>query len=129
MLIFAHITSNHVKEKETQEQVDHYQKELDKNKAEIAMAVEIQKSFLPESLSAIPGFDVAMTTIPALDVDGDFYDFMHGDGRVGVVIADVSGKGIPAALFMARSKFVIQGPRRYLGKASPMFQGMPTTCS
>jgi sigma-B regulation protein RsbU (phosphoserine phosphatase) len=45
MLIFACLISNHVKEKEAQEQRDHYQRELDKKKAEIAVAVEIQKSF------------------------------------------------------------------------------------
>jgi len=69
---------------------------------ELAIAREIQASFLPKSDPIIPGFDLAGTTIPHDEVGGDYYDFIHvSDTRLGIAIADVSGKGIPAALIMA----------------------------
>lgn len=69
---------------------------------ELAIAREIQASFLPEGAPRLPGFDLAGTTIPHDEVGGDYYDFIEiGDHRLGLAIADVSGKGIPAALIMA----------------------------
>ena len=65
---------------------------------ELAIAREIQASFLPETAPEIPGFDLAGTTIPHDEVGGDYYDFIPvSDTRLGLAIADVSGKGIPAA--------------------------------
>jgi len=69
---------------------------------ELAIAREIQLSFLPETAPKIPGFDLAGTTIAHDEVGGDYYDFIPiSDTRLGIAIADVSGKGIPAALIMA----------------------------
>ena len=69
---------------------------------ELAIAREIQASFLPDSAPIIPGFDIAGTTITHDEVGGDFYDFIAiSETRTGIAIADVSGKGIPAALIMA----------------------------
>ncbi|MEK7331237.1 MAG: PP2C family protein-serine/threonine phosphatase, partial [Candidatus Eisenbacteria bacterium] len=69
---------------------------------ELAIAREIQASFLPEVAPVVPGFDLAGTTIPHDEVGGDYYDFIPvSDTRLGIAIADVSGKGIPAALIMA----------------------------
>ena len=75
---------------------------------ELEIAKEIQDTFLPESTPAIPGIGIAAATIPAMEIGGDFYDFIPaGKGRWGIVMADVSGKGISAALFMALSRTLL----------------------
>ena len=69
---------------------------------ELAIARDIQRSFLPASAPRIAGFDLAGTSISHDEVGGDYYDFIAvSDTRLGLAIADVSGKGIPAALLMA----------------------------
>jgi sigma-B regulation protein RsbU (phosphoserine phosphatase) len=69
---------------------------------ELAIAREIQASFLPEAAPVLPGIDLAGTTITHDEVGGDYYDFIPvSDSRLGIAIADVAGKGIPAALIMA----------------------------
>ncbi len=69
---------------------------------ELAIARDIQLSFLPQGSPELPGFDIAGTTRPHDEVGGDYYDFINvTQGRMGLAIADVSGKGIPAALLMA----------------------------
>jgi sigma-B regulation protein RsbU (phosphoserine phosphatase) len=69
---------------------------------ELAIARDIQRSFLPASAPRVPGFDLAGTSISHDEVGGDYYDFIAvSDTRMGLAIADVSGKGIPAALLMA----------------------------
>jgi len=76
---------------------------------ELEIARSIQESFLPDRAPDIKGFDLAATSIPALSVGGDFYDFIPiDDGRYGLVIADVSGKGVSAALFMALSRTLVR---------------------
>jgi sigma-B regulation protein RsbU (phosphoserine phosphatase) len=69
---------------------------------ELAVARDIQRSFLPASAPIIPGFELAGTSITHDEVGGDYYDFIPvSETRLGLAIADVSGKGIPAALLMA----------------------------
>jgi CHASE2 domain-containing sensor protein len=69
---------------------------------ELQIAKKIQESFLPKAVPSIEGADIAASMFTAKQVGGDLYDFtVFGDGRVGVMIGDVSGKGVPAALFMA----------------------------
>ncbi|MBF0477876.1 MAG: CHASE2 domain-containing protein [Candidatus Omnitrophica bacterium] len=69
---------------------------------ELKIAKQIQESFLPENLPEIDGFDTAVTMITARQVGGDLYDVLKFDNeKVGVMIGDVTGKGIPASLFMA----------------------------
>lgn len=76
---------------------------------ELEIGKGIQQSFLPESNPEIPGIDIAAFNIPALEVGGDFYDFIPiTEDRWGLVIADVSGKGVPAALFMVISRTLIR---------------------
>lgn len=76
---------------------------------ELETARSIQASFLPDSIPEYPGWDIAATWHPIRNVAGDFYDFYRlSDGRLAAVIADVSGKGIPAALFMALSVTVLR---------------------
>jgi PAS domain S-box-containing protein len=81
---------------------------LERSKSELRIASDIQRSFLPERIPPISGFDLAATFIPAMEVGGDFYDFIPGKGKLGMVIADVSGKSVPAALFMALSRTIVR---------------------
>ena len=81
----------------TKERVE--QRRLEK---ELAIAREIQESFLPKRAPEIPGFELAGTARAHAQVGGDYFDFIRvSEGRTGLAIADVSGKGIPAALLMA----------------------------
>ena len=79
---------------------------------ELAMATQIQESSLPSVFPPFPErreFDIYASMDPAKEVGGDFYDFfLLDEDRLGIVIADVSGKGIPAALFMMISKTILQ---------------------
>lgn len=69
---------------------------------ELEIARKIQESFLPKNLPEIKGLDIASAMFTARQVGGDLYDFEEfPDGRLGVMIGDVSGKGVPASLFMA----------------------------
>jgi phosphoserine phosphatase RsbU/P len=70
---------------------------------DMQLARRIQQRFLPESTPASRGYSFAVTCNPALSVGGDFYDFLDlGGGLIGVVIGDVSGKGVSAALYAAK---------------------------
>jgi sigma-B regulation protein RsbU (phosphoserine phosphatase) len=83
--------------------------ELKALQAELAVAARIQQSLLPEPMVARENLDVAAAMLPARHVSGDFYDFFQIDpARFGFVVGDVSGKGIPAALFMAVSRTVLR---------------------
>jgi serine phosphatase RsbU (regulator of sigma subunit) len=69
---------------------------------EMTFARQIQQSILPTQLPVREGYDFGALIVPARAVGGDFYDFIHlGDEKVGIVIGDVSDKGLPAALVMA----------------------------
>jgi sigma-B regulation protein RsbU (phosphoserine phosphatase) len=108
MIIFAFIISNRMKERKTTEERDKYLVELERKKQELKIAFDIQQSFLPESTPKIEGFELSALSRPAREVGGDFYDFIPiTKDKLGLVIADVSGKGIPAALFMALSRTLI----------------------
>ncbi len=86
--------------------------ELAATESELNMATQIQASMLPSIFPAFPQreeFDLYASMDPAKEVGGDFYDFfMIDDDHLGIVIADVSGKGVPAALFMMISKTIVQ---------------------
>jgi len=89
--------------------------------SELNIARKIQQSFLPESAPVIPGMDIAAMTAPARVVGGDFYDFIPiGKNKWGIVIADVSGKGVPAALFVALSRALIRSDASLFGKPDMM---------
>ena len=79
--------------------------ERDRIQSELLIAAKIQNSMLPRVFPSRPEFDIHALMDPAKEVGGDFYDFFFIDeNKLAVVMADVSGKGIPAALFMANSK-------------------------
>ena len=83
---------------EQQEQV----REHERIEQELRTAHAIQHAFLPKDVPALPGWQLMPYYQPAREVGGDFYDiFVFADGRLGLVIGDVSGKGVPAALVMA----------------------------
>ena len=71
-------------------------------KAELEVARSLQLAILPSAFPTTPGWDAAARMIPATEMGGDFYDYIElPSGEVGLVIADVSGHGVPAAFFMA----------------------------
>ncbi|MFB3925638.1 MAG: SpoIIE family protein phosphatase [Syntrophales bacterium] len=76
---------------------------------ELEIARGLQQRLLPQSPPDIEGFDLAASNIPAKEVGGDFYDFIPIAGdHWGLAIADVSGKGMPAAMFMGLSRTIIR---------------------
>jgi serine phosphatase RsbU (regulator of sigma subunit) len=76
--------------------------ERERLERELETARQIQEKLLPHEMPQLPGFEIAGTSIPSQQVGGDYFDFLDmGTGLLGIAIADVSGKGIPAALLMA----------------------------
>ena len=100
----------------------HVQREKQRLDDELRIAREIQKSLLPVQPPRMPGLDMADLCEPAREVGGDYYDFFDlGPRQLGVLIADVSGKGTSAALYMAELKGLMlalshteRSPRRLL---------------
>jgi len=79
--------------------------ERERLKAEFGVARRAQEQMLPASPPELPGYEIAATCRPSKEVGGDLYDFIPlSDGRLGIVVADVSGKGVPAALYMTLTK-------------------------
>lgn len=74
---------------------------------ELSAAREIQRSILPSAMPKLAGLTVDARYIPASTVAGDLYDFLEVDGRLGVLVADVSGHGIPAALVASMVKVAV----------------------
>jgi sigma-B regulation protein RsbU (phosphoserine phosphatase) len=109
MAIFAFIIRNLITERRTAAEKEMYRRELERTEYEMETARGIQQSFLPESPPRIEGFELAALNLPARQVGGDFYDFIPvSKGKWGIIIADVSGKGVPAALFMALSRTLVR---------------------
>jgi serine phosphatase RsbU (regulator of sigma subunit)/anti-sigma regulatory factor (Ser/Thr protein kinase) len=76
---------------------------------ELRVARLIQQTLLPRDLPALPGWQLAAYYQPARAVGGDFYDFLYfEDGRLGIVIGDVTDKGVPAALVMATTRSILR---------------------
>lgn len=93
-----------------QSQCEHQQ--LESIQSDLTLAGEIQKAILPCTFPPFPeikNLDIYASMTPAKEIGGDFYDFFRlGNDRIGFVIADVSGKGVPASLFMAVSCTLIR---------------------
>ncbi len=78
------------------------QRESERTQQQIEVARDVQRRMIPSQPPQLEGYDIAGLYTPAFDLGGDFYDVIElGDGRVGLVIADVVGKGVAASLMMA----------------------------
>lgn len=114
MFVFAFIVENLQNERKMQAERDTLMREMERKDTELAIAAEIQQSFLPDIIAPVEGFDIAAKSVMAKEVGGDFFDVIPleviplSHDRLGLMIADVSGKGIPAALFMALSRIVVR---------------------
>ncbi len=98
--------------REYMDNLSHVTAEKERIGTELALATRIQADMLPNIFPAFPerdDFDIYASMTPAKEVGGDFYDFfLIDDSHMGLVMADVSGKGVPAALFMMIAKILIQ---------------------
>lgn len=109
-------------------------REQERLQRELKIAHDIQQRLLPDRCPTIPGFEIGAYGSPATEVGGDYYDFFEVDkDHLGIVVADVSGKGVHAALVVAmmRSAFrmqarnnlnvreVLQGVNEFMGKDLP----------
>lgn len=101
-----------------------YQLAVEKGRLEreLQMARQVQVSLLPTEIPQLPGWEVASRWLPARQVSGDFYDFFSAPNQPpGLVIADVSDKGMPAAMFMGLTRTIL---RASLDQATSPVQGV-----
>ncbi len=92
---------------------------------ELGIAARVQLSFLPSPMPPTDSFDVAGTMKPAKEVGGDFYDFFRiDDYHIGVVVADVSGKGVPAALFMVMARTFLQSSAKHVHSPAKVLENL-----
>jgi phosphoserine phosphatase RsbU/P len=94
-------------ESEAQTEIVH---QLSQQKREISEARAIQEGFLPKEIPQLPGYEIAGTWQPARTVGGDYFDFLPFNGQaLGFCIADVAGKGMPAAMLMSNLQAGVRG--------------------
>jgi sigma-B regulation protein RsbU (phosphoserine phosphatase) len=80
---------------------------------EMIMAREMQQRLLPQAVPSSDAVDIAALSTPAFEVGGDYYDFTEfDDGRIGIIVGDVSGKGVSAAFYMSELKGIFQSLAR-----------------
>ena len=90
--------------------------EVERLERELSIAREVQQKLLPQTLPDMPGLSIAATSVPALEVGGDYYDFLQVDEhRLAIIVADVSGKGTSAAFYMAE----LQGIFKAVAQLAP----------
>jgi serine phosphatase RsbU (regulator of sigma subunit) len=83
--------------------------ERERVEQELQVARRIQQASLPKEVPALEGWQITPFYQPAREVGGDFYDFLElADGRLGVVVGDATGKGVPAALMMASTRSTLR---------------------
>lgn len=82
--------------------------ERERMAGELEIARTVQMRLLPQKSPQIPGYDISALCIPAMEMGGDYFDYVSSPGRLGLVIGDVSGKGIPAAIYMTLTKGIFQ---------------------
>jgi serine phosphatase RsbU (regulator of sigma subunit)/predicted ester cyclase len=94
--------------------------ERERIEQELRVARRIQQASLPEEVPEPEGWQITPYYQPAREVGGDFYDFhLLSEGRVGLVVGDATGKGVPAALVMSTTCGMLQSAARALGSSSP----------
>lgn len=85
-----------------------YEFEVKQIEQELEIARNIQRGFFPAQIPALPGWRIAAVCLPARETGGDFYEFVErADGSLGVIVGDVSGKSIPAAMLMAAAQSLV----------------------
>jgi serine phosphatase RsbU (regulator of sigma subunit)/predicted ester cyclase len=100
----------------TLERLEQEMRDRERVEQELRVAQRIQHALLPNKVPELEGWEIAHDYRPAREVGGDFYDFLNlKDGRVGLIIGDVSGKGIPAALVMACTQSVLRAVAQRAG--------------
>ena len=94
--------------------------ERERVEQELRVARRIQQASLPKGVPELEGWEIAPHYQPAREVGGDFYDFFElEDGRVGVVVGDATGKGVPAALVVTATYSMLRAVAQVLGSFSP----------
>ena len=94
--------------------------ERERIEQELQVARRIQQASLPKEVPEPEGWEITPYYQPAREVGGDFYDFHHlSEGRVGLVVGDATGKGVPAALVMSTTCGMLQSASRALDSSSP----------
>jgi serine phosphatase RsbU (regulator of sigma subunit)/predicted ester cyclase len=95
-------------------------RERERVEQELRVARSIQQASLPEQVPQLEGWQITPFYRPAREVGGDFYDFLElEDGRLGLVVGDATGKGVPAALVMASARSMLRAIAQALGSTSP----------
>jgi serine phosphatase RsbU (regulator of sigma subunit) len=114
------------------------QEERERIDQELQVAWRIQEASLPEEVPALEGWQIAPFYRPAREVGGDFYDFHFlSEGRVGLVVGDATGKGVPAALVMSTTLGMLRlaaqsysSPGLILQRVNEaLFVNIPANCS
>ncbi len=96
--------------------------EQERLKQELEIARRIQLASLPQETPSVPGLEISGRSIPALEVGGDFYDYLPGKaGSVTVIIGDVSGKGTSAALYMSKLQGVLRSLHAFVDSPYDLF--------
>jgi serine phosphatase RsbU (regulator of sigma subunit) len=93
---------------------------------EMTLAQDMQRKLLPQRLPRLPGIDLDALSTPAFEVGGDYYDYVVlSDHELGIIVGDVSGKGVPAAFYMSEVKGIFQSlsplyksPREFMLRAN-----------
>lgn len=98
-------------------------RERERMEQELRVARLIQQTLLPRELPDLPGYEIAAHYQPARAVGGDFYDFLYfEDGKIGIVIGDVTDKGVPAALVMATTRTLLRAAAERLSNPSAVLE-------
>jgi serine phosphatase RsbU (regulator of sigma subunit) len=96
--------------------------EQERLRHELEIARRIQLASLPQETPRVRGLDIAGRSVPALEVGGDFFDYLPaGEGEITVVIGDVSGKGTSAALYMSRVQGILRSLHTFIQDPSELF--------
>lgn len=108
----------------------HTEEALAAIRSELEIARRIQKSILPEQMPQVSGLRVAAQYLPMSQVAGDFYDFLHMNERsIGLLIADVSGHGVPAALVASMVKVAIAAQAEHADNPAKVMAGLNSVLS
>jgi sigma-B regulation protein RsbU (phosphoserine phosphatase) len=100
---------------------------LEKKRIEdqLSIAREVQERLLPSEPPAVPGYDIAAAYLPTFEIGGDYFDYVPLEsGRTAVVIADVAGNGIPAALLMTAFRTLLRTSAKSYGVPSELLESL-----